>query len=55
MVDISDGLRTSNRYIIENKSSWEENKGILFCLQSQQFFHFFFFQKLLVGKGIIEV
>jgi len=54
MVDITDGLRTSNRYIKENKSSWEENKGILFCLQSQQFFHFFF-QKLLVGKGIIEV
>jgi hypothetical protein len=42
MIDKFDGLRTSNRYKRENKGSWEEYEGILFCLLSQQFFHFFF-------------
>jgi len=48
MIDKSDGLRTSNRYNRENKGSWEEYEGILFCLLSQQFFHFFF--SIVVGK-----
>ena len=42
MIDIFNGLRISNRYNRENEGSWEEYEGILFCLLSQQFFHFFF-------------